>query len=102
MRVSRKGEKKYRPAGSIYTYKDVEWTKKLAHLDFEDEKTKEDWRVGISGSNLLLTELNSERSFVLQKGLEFNLFCNLQVIRHFDTTRKVFYVLYVLFDEVSF
>ena len=77
IRVSRKGEKKYRPVGSIYSYKDVEWTKKLAKLDFKEAKNQEDWRVGISGSNLLLTEMNSERSFVLQKGIEFNLLTNL-------------------------
>jgi hypothetical protein len=101
-RYSRPGETYFRPARSIYTYKDVEWTNCLTPLDIGKDFKKEDWRIGTAGSNLLLSELISERSYVLMEGVEFNLYTRPLVTKSFDTRRKLFIILFVVFDDSKF
>ena len=101
-RYARTGETVFKPANSAYTYKDLEWTNSLSPLDFGANPRKEDWRIGTAGGNLILSELISEHSYVLLEGVEFNLFTRPVIARHFDNHRKLFIVLFVVYDDMEF
>jgi len=101
-RYTRSGETYFKPARSVYTYKDLEWTNCLVPLDIGKDFKKEDWRIGTAGGNLILSELISERSYVLLEGVEFNLYTKPLITKHFDSRRKLFILLFVVFDEDRF
>lgn len=58
---------------SLVASKTMEWTNSLTRLNLgKSEEFNEDWRVGIAGSSMYLTEIVSEKSYQILKNTEFN------------------------------